>query len=69
LSKKQNTRNTFLLIVSYLLTAGGLNFYFGFIAQNFNLLWLYAVIQLPLYGFLAFLLVRSLAVVHSNGAA
>jgi hypothetical protein len=60
LSKKQNTRNTFLLIVSYLLIAGGLNFYFGFIAQNNNLLWLYTGIQLPLYGFLAFLLARSL---------
>jgi hypothetical protein len=60
LSKNQHPHNTFLLIVSYLLIAGGLNFYLGFIAQNNNLLWLYNGIQIPLYGFLAFLLARSL---------
>ena len=60
LSKKQHTRNTFLLIVSYLLINGGLNFYLGFIAQNNKLHWLYNSLQLPVYGFLAYLLASSL---------
>jgi len=46
--------------VSYLLIAGGLNFYLGFIAQSNKIQWLYNAIQLPVYGFLAFLLARSL---------
>jgi hypothetical protein len=60
LSKKQNTHTLFLLIVSYLLIAGGLNFYFGYIAQNNKLTLLYTGIQFPLYGIMAFLLARSL---------